>query len=160
MPNVIINTSPMQYLYQINLLSLLPKLYGKIIVPQSVVDELEVGRSLGVALPNINSLNWVSIQQARSQQILPLVTELGAGEREVLALGVEITDSLLVLDDALGRSYANLLGLQLTGTLGIILKGKQQGYLSEVAPILDKLNALQFRLSSSTRDAVLKLAGE
>ncbi|MGC8451806.1 MAG: hypothetical protein ACL9RN_02135 [Cylindrospermopsis raciborskii] len=46
MPNVIINTSPMQYLYQINLLSLLPKLYGKIIVPQSVVNELEVGRSL------------------------------------------------------------------------------------------------------------------
>jgi len=160
MPNVIINTSPMQYLYQINLLSLLPKLYGKIIVPQSVVNELEVGRSLGVALPDINSLNWVSIQQARSQQILPLVTELGAGEREVLALGVEITDSLLVLDDALGRSYANLLGLQLTGTLGIILKGKQQGYLSEVALILEKLNALQFRLSSWTRDAVLKLAGE
>lgn len=160
MPNVIINTSPIQYLYQINLLSLLPKLYGKIIVPQSVVNELEVGRSLGVALPDINSLNWVSIQQARSQQILPLVTELGAGEREVLALGVEITDSLLVLDDALGRSYANLLGLQLTGTLGIILKGKQQGYLSEVALILEKLNALQFRLSSWTRDAVLKLAGE
>ena len=146
MPNVIINTSPMQYLYQINLLSLLPKLYGKIIVPQSVFNELEVGRSLGVALPDINSLNWVSIQQARSQQILPLVTELGAGEREVLALGVEITDSLLVLDDALGRSYANLLGLELTGTLGIILKGKQQGYLSEVALILEKLNALQFRL--------------
>ncbi|NLQ04812.1 DUF3368 domain-containing protein [Cylindrospermopsis raciborskii] len=160
MPNVIINTSPMQYLYQVNLLSLLPKLYGEIIVPQSVVDELEVGRSLGVALPNINSLNWVSIQQARSQQILPLVTELGAGEREVLALGVETTDSLLILDDALGRSYANLLGLQLTGTLGIILKGKQQGYLSEVALILEKLNALQFRLSSLTRDVVLKLAGE
>ncbi|MGC8451807.1 MAG: DUF3368 domain-containing protein [Cylindrospermopsis raciborskii] len=77
-----------------------------------------------------------------------------------MALGVEITDSLLVLDDALGRSYANLLGLQLTGTLGIILKGKQQGYLSEVALILEKLNALQFRLSSWTRDAVLKLAGE
>ncbi len=36
MPNVIINTSPMQYLYQVNLLSLLPKLYGEIIVPQSV----------------------------------------------------------------------------------------------------------------------------
>lgn len=160
MPNVIINTSPMQYLYQVNLLSLLPKLYGEIIVPQSVVDELEVGRSLGVALPNINSLNWVSIQQARSQQILPLVTELGAGEREVLALGVETTDSLLILDDSLGRSYANLLGLQLTGTLGIILKGKQQGYLSEVALILEKLNALQFRLSSLTRDVVLKLAGE
>lgn len=157
---MIINTSPIQYLYQINLLSLLPKLYGKIIVPQSVVDELEVGLSLGIALPNIHSLTWINIQQARSQQILPLVTELGAGEREVLALGLEITDSLLVLDDALGRSYANLLGLQLTGTLGTILKGKQQGYLSEVAPILDLLNALQFRLSSATRKAVLKLAGE
>jgi predicted nucleic acid-binding protein len=160
MLNVIVNTSPIQYLYQVNLLCILPKLYGSVIIPKSVVDELEAGLSLGIALPEINSLNWVNVRQAHSQKILPLVTELGAGEREVLALGIEITNSLLVLDDALGRSYANLLKLNITGTLGIILRGKQEGYLSKVEPILDQLNALQFRLSSSTREAVLKLAEE
>lgn len=62
MLNVIVNTSPIQYLYQVNLLCILPKLYGSIIVPKSVVDELEVGLSLGIALPEINSLNWVNVR--------------------------------------------------------------------------------------------------
>lgn len=160
MPNVIVNTSPIQYLYQVNLLDLLPNLYDEIILPQSVVDELIVGSSLGVALPNPKLLYWVKIVQARSKSILPLVTELGPGEREALALAIEINDSLVILDDNLARNYAKLLGINLTGTLGILLKAKQQGYLSEIAPILNQLNALNFRLSLSTRNFVLKLAGE
>ncbi|EGJ35396.1 MULTISPECIES: hypothetical protein [Moorena] len=40
MPNVIADTSPIQYLYQTNLLDLLPQLYGSVIVPQAVANEL------------------------------------------------------------------------------------------------------------------------
>lgn len=160
MLNVIVNTSPMQYLHQLNLLDLLPTLYKEIILPQSVVNELIVGSSLGVPLPNPKLLSWVNIVKAQSQSILPLVTELGAGEREALALAIEITDSLVVLDDNLARNYAKLLGINLTGTLGILLKAKKQGYLLEIKPILNQLNALNFRLSLSTRNAVLKLAEE
>nr|WP_275994166.1 DUF3368 domain-containing protein [Argonema antarcticum] len=82
------------------------------------------------------------------------------GEREALALTVEIPDSLVILDDALGRRYARLIGVQFTGTLGLLLKGKQVGYMTTIAPILDQLDALRFRLDPSTRAAVLKLAGE
>lgn len=126
MPNVIINTSPIQYLYQTNTLNLLFNLYGEIILPQSVVNELTDGLYLGVALPNLNSLSWINIKKAQSSNILPLVTDLGAGEREALALAIEINDSLLVLDDNLARRYARLLGLSFTGTLGVLLKAKQE----------------------------------
>ena len=50
MPNVIADTSPIQYLYQTNLLDLLPQIYGYIIIPQAVVDELAEGLALGVSL--------------------------------------------------------------------------------------------------------------
>ena len=45
MPNVISDTSPIQYLYQLNLLDLLPTLYGEIIIPQAVESEIATGKS-------------------------------------------------------------------------------------------------------------------
>jgi hypothetical protein len=56
--------------------------------------------------------------------------------------------------------YAKQLNIKFTGTLGILLKAKQLGLLAILTPILDQLDALGFRLDSSTRIAVLKLAQE
>lgn len=160
MPNVIINTSPMQYLYQTELLEILKTLYGQIIVPQAVREELEVGISLGVPLPNPITYSWITIRIAQSQTILPLVPQLGAGEREAIALATEFQESLVILDDGLARRYARLLNIDFTGTLGVILKAKQEGYLAKVMPILDRLDALNFRISPATRLTIQKLAGE
>ncbi|MCA2640677.1 MULTISPECIES: DUF3368 domain-containing protein [unclassified Microcystis] len=160
MPNVIADTSPIQYLYQTNLLELLPNFYGQIIIPFSVDQELAVGKASGISLPDITSLSWIIIQQAKSVSLLPLVTDLGKGEKEVLALAIEIPDSLALLDDGLARRYANLLGIKLTGTMGILLKAKQNCYLHRIEPILNQLELLNFRLDATTRTSVLKLAGE
>jgi len=160
LPNIIVNTSPIQYLYQTHLLHLLPTLYDNIILPQAVVNELATGISLGVNLPDITTMPWIKVQSAKSTAILPLVTELGAGEREVLALAVEIGDSVAILDDNLARRYARLLNVSCTGTLGVLLKAKQSGYVQQIADILDRLNALNFRIAPATRISVLKLAGE
>lgn len=67
---------------------------------------------------------------------------------------------LVVLDDALARQLAEVLGLRLTGTLGLLLDVKQAGLAPALAPVLDQLQALRFRLAPHTRAAVLKLAGE
>jgi predicted nucleic acid-binding protein len=52
------------------------------------------------------------------------------------------------------------MGIRLTGTLGVLLDAKRSGLVSAVAPLLDQLQNLRFRLAPNTRDAVLKLAGE
>ncbi len=82
MPNVIADTSPIQYLYQTNLLDLLPNFYGQIIIPFSVAQELAVGKASGISLPDINSLSWIIIQQAQSVSLLPLVTDLGKEKKK------------------------------------------------------------------------------
>jgi predicted nucleic acid-binding protein len=51
MPDVIANTSPLQYLFQLGLLDLLPEFYGEVLVPGGVVMEVRSGRARGVALP-------------------------------------------------------------------------------------------------------------
>jgi len=44
---VICNTSPLQYLYQLGMLHIFQALAGRIIVPPAVVQELAVGRAQG-----------------------------------------------------------------------------------------------------------------
>lgn len=160
MPEVICDVSPVQYLHQAGLLDILPLRYGAITIPAAVADELREGRLRGVDLPAFESLDWMRIRQPAGRLLLPIITDLGAGEREVLALGTETPDSLVILDDALARRYARLLNLTLTGTLGVVLKAKETGLLPAVAPVLDRLQKLRFRMDPETRLAVLRLAGE
>jgi predicted nucleic acid-binding protein len=75
-------------------------------------------------------------------------------------LGLETTQSTLLLDDALARKVADSLELPFTGTLGILLSLKELGLVPAILPLLDHLQALNFRLSPETRSVVLRLAGE
>jgi uncharacterized protein len=158
MPEVIADTSPIQYLYQIAQLDLLPTLYGQIKMPQAVVDELTQGRDQGISLPDPIVLSWITLCSVPI--LIPSIPNLGAGEREVLSLAITLPDALVILDDALARSHARQLNISITGTLGVLLKGKQSGYVKAIAPLLDQLDSLNFRLAAQTRAAVLKLANE
>jgi hypothetical protein len=75
-------------------------------------------------------------------------------------LALESREAVAVLDDAFARRIAETLGLRHTGTLGLLLDAKQAGLVAAVRPLLDRLQALRFRLAAHTRTAVLKLAGE
>ncbi len=160
MPEVISNTSPIQYLHQADLLDLLPALYGEVTVPEGVVAELEAGRRRSVPLPDVRELSWARVRRAPRERLLTLVTDLGRGEREVLALAAENPESLAVLDDALARQYARVLHVAFTGTLGVLLRAKEAGHLDLVGPTVRRLEKLGFRLDAGTRASILELAGE
>lgn len=160
MSEVICNTSPIQYLHQLELLHILHALARQVIVPPAVVDELAEGRALGVNLPDLTTLDWVTVRRPVSELAVPLVTDLGLGETEVLMLALESREAIVVLDDALARRVAETFGLRLTGTLGLLLDAKRAGLIPAVGPLLHQLQALRFRVAPHTRAAVLKLAGE
>jgi predicted nucleic acid-binding protein len=160
LPEVICNTSPIQYLHQLGLLHLLPQLAGQITIPAAVLAELEAGRKHGVNLPDLTGLSWLKTCRPASATVLPLVVDLGPGETEVLALALERRGAIVILDDNLARQTALTLHIPLTGTLGVLLSAKRAGLIPAVAPYLDQLQNLRFRLAPTTRNAVLKLAGE
>lgn len=160
MTDVACNTSPFQYLHQLGLLRLLPALVGAVTVPPVVVAELDAGRSHGVDVPDIRSLEWVRIRTPVGVSALPLVNDLGPGEAEVLMLALESPGTMVLLDDNVARQAAGALGIPFKGTLGLLLEAKRAGLLPSVSPLLDQLQALRFRIAPSTRSAVLELAGE
>ena len=97
MPEIICNTSPLQYLHQIGVLHVLPDLVKTITVPPAVQEELNIGLRSGLSLPDLQSLDWVTVRRPSSSVALPMVTDLGPGEREVLALALETPDAFAFL---------------------------------------------------------------
>ena len=160
MRKAICDTSPLQYLHQIGFLHLLAEFYAETLIPPAVVSELERGRSIGVDLPDVRALPWLTIQAPEELDKVLAAADLGAGEKEVLALGAQLPAAVLILDERLGRLHAEALKLTFTGTMGILLRAKVEGRIPRIEPLLEHLDRLGFRLSARTRAAVLKQAGE
>jgi len=157
---VICNTSPLLYLFQVGQLGLLKSLYGEVRAPLAVQEELLAGAALGCLTPDLSELQWLHIEALQDRSLLPAVVDLGPGEAEAIALALSNPGSLLILDDSLGRRIANLRRLTYTGTLGVLVKSKQAGFLPKVAPVLEALRKTTMYLSPDLIFHVLKEAGE
>lgn len=161
MPEAVIsNTSPLQYLYQVGQLPLLAHFYQQVTIPPAVVQELAAGAVRGVALPVLPEVAWLQVQAPSATQVWRVASTLGAGEREVLALALETPTALLLVDDGHARRFGRLLGLRMTGTVGVLARATREGLVPRLAPLLDRLDRLGFRLSAQARAMALTLVGE
>jgi len=86
----ICDASPIQYLHQTGFLHLLAEFYTRIVIPPAVVDELERGLSIGVDLPDVRALPWLTIQAPEGLDKVLAAADLGARDKEVLALGTQV----------------------------------------------------------------------
>ena len=161
MPDLVIsNTSPLFYLHRLGQLELLHKLYGRILVPEAVIKELEAGGDQGEDVPDIADCDWVEVCSVRVPEVVSLIADLGPGEAQVLAMALENPGSLAIIDDRLARELARARNIRITGTVGILLKAKQAGYIKSVKSLLKTLIQLDFRLSEDVLDIILRLAKE
>jgi predicted nucleic acid-binding protein len=85
---------------------------------------------------------------------------LSEGEASAIALAIEQKDCLLIIDDLKGRKVAEYFGLKISGTLGIIVQAKLNGYIEAVKPLLEKIKNTNFRLTLELEKKVLEKANE
>ena len=114
---------------------------------------IEEGKNLGEDELKIENYSWFQIYLSPDLNLTELSKMgdiLGRGEKEVMALALEISDSLVIVDDGLARSYARDLGIKITGTVGVLLKAKQAEYLDLIKPILEELIMVGFYLDKTT----------
>jgi hypothetical protein len=105
---------------------------------------------------------WVSIESPSSAAAFPAGTPaLHTGEAEAIRLALSKQDSLLVLDEAVGREVAAQLGVKVIGIVGILVSAKQRGLIPNLAPELQRLRGPGgFRISTQLYQEALRLAGE
>ncbi len=160
MPEAISNTSPLLYLYRIGVVDWLPKLFSQVWIPNAVVDELREGRQKGYDVPDPHGYVWLRIVEPRSVPSEWLTLDLGMGELATMALALENPRLLVLLDDGLARRIAQAAGLQVWGTLKILLEAKSQGLTDRIGPLVDRLLDNGMWMSDEIRRRVLVLAGE
>jgi len=160
MPKIIVtNTTPLLSLLKIGKLSLLKELYGCIYVPFAVYQEIESGKDKDY-YADLSKIEWVKIEKIQSKEAKQYFFDLDDGETEVLILAQEKQADLIVLDEIMGRRYALQMDLNLTGTLGILLKGKQLGYIDKITPLLYELINKNSWINPKLMAKVIRMAGE
>ena len=153
---VITNTSPLIALERIGQLSLLPKLYGKVVRPRAVLIEIDEGKGQYGISNDLCNADW--LETVTDPPEMNLRRELGAGETAVIALAVRENADLVILDDLAARNVAIELGLAVSGTLGILLAAHERGFLKDVALTVDALTMVGFRVSQKIIEQVRNIS--
>lgn len=157
---LVVNASPLILLARIDRLDLLTPLADLLVVPDAVLREIQAGSHLDEAAEKIKSLP--SILQVADLSVPDRVHlwDLGAGESQVLAHGLERLGAGVVLDDLAARRCARSLGLSMIGTIGIVILCRHRGILSSARPVLEKLCEAGLRLKPALMEDALAKVGE
>jgi len=160
MAEAITNTSLLLYLYRVGALEWLPRLFSKIWTPSAVMIELREGQRKGYDVPNPDDYDWLKIVDPASVPSEWLTLDLGLGEIAVMALALENPERVVLLDDALARQIAQAAGLEVWGTLRVILEAKSRGLTESVKPVVKRLAEAGMWISDDIQRRILALAGE
>lgn len=153
---IIADSGPLRYLIIIEQVGLLPLLYGNIVIPQSVVNELtQTATPESVRLWMGRLPEWVTVRSPQNMPFdLPFV--LGAGEREAIALTEELAADVLLADDEAARVEAARRKISVQGTLGILDLAAEHGLLVNLPETLERLRSTNFRASKRLLDFFLE----
>lgn len=155
-----VNASPWIVLARTGQLELLRALAPRIVCPDAVAEEV---RGKGLADPAAQALaeiDWVDIIPPLAIPLSVLSWDLGPGESALIAWGLQNRPCTLVVDDRRARQCAELHGLEIRGTLGVILAAKQKGLIPLARPVLERIRSAGLFMSEPLFRNVLKRAGE
>lgn len=151
---VVADTSPVNYLLQIGEADLLPTLFERVLLPQAVLHELSHPKAhTKVKHWAANLPAWVEVRAVQPVRVRALL-RLEIGEREAIQLVLDLGIDLVLLDEADGRRQAELLQLEVRGTLGI-LEHAARKRKTNFRNALEKLERTNFRISALLRNALL-----
>ena len=161
MRKVVVNTTPLIALSHVGQLDILKKLYGEIMIPEAVYRELSVKTESICKKAVDRSLEWIRVENINNQMAKAMYkTQLHDGEVEVMILSKEMAADVVIIDDANAKKHAKYLGLPVTGTLGVLIKAKQDGYINELRPILNQMVENSIYISQSLIELCLRQVGE
>lgn len=161
MRRVVVNSTPLLVLGNIGQLDILRRMYGNIVIPEAVYREVtEKDDAASQAL--LAAKDWIEVQTIRNPDEYALYrARLHAGEVETMILAQqEPAADIVVLDDNAARKTAEFLGLNVTGTIGILVKAKQSGIIQQVKPLLNEMMQNGFFISERLLRMILEAAGE
>ena len=155
MRRVIVNSTPLIALCNADLLNILKEIYGSIIIPKAVFDEVTAKKD-SACLQIKQNLDWITVETITNIEDRKMYkAKLHAGEVDVMILAqADPKADLVIIDDNAAKKTAKYLGLTVTGTLGVLIKAKQSGIISSVKNAITKIQSNGFYINEN----IIKLA--
>jgi predicted nucleic acid-binding protein len=155
----VVNASPLVFLGNAGRLELLREVSGgRVIVPAAVFREVTASSHCDRASRAVEAAAWIERANARSLPQSVVEWDLGAGESEVIALATERRSTRVVIDDLAGRKCGLSHGLDVIGTIGVVVAAHRKGLVADPADVFSELRAAGMWLSDSVVARALALA--
>ena len=151
---VVADTTPINYLILIEEIDVLPKLYGRVVIPRTVSEELMRLRAA------LKVQEWIKQPPDWLEILVPTVVvdaklaKLDAGEREAIVLAEELSADQLIVDELLGRREAERRNLPVIGTVGVLREAAEMGLL-DLRSAFDRLRQTSFHVSPAILASLL-----
>lgn len=159
---VVADAGPLIALGRIGRLELLLALYGEVVVPGAVWNEIVVAGGERAGAAAVRDARWieqVAVDEA-DELFASLRTTLDAGESAAICLASRQNADLILLDERKGRAIAKRLGLRVKGTLGVLVSARRLGALEAVAPAIRALELSGIYIAPTLARAILEAVDE
>jgi len=134
---VVSNTTPIISLVSIGKVDLLEQIFGKIIIPKAVYNEIKQKKSYG--FDDIDK-SFFEIKEISEPKYLDLLLkDVDIGEAEAILLSKELNSDILIIDERIGLDLANLNNIFCVGTLTVLKIAKDNKLIDNVKPLLDEM---------------------
>ncbi len=151
---VVADAGPPHYLLLIGVIDVLPKLFGRIVLPEIVRDELRHSHApVAVRRWMAETPAWIEFAATPPLGDLSL-PDIGAGERAVIAIAVSRHADLVLIDDRKGVAAATAADLRVIGTIGVLDRAALRGMI-DLPIAVGRLRATNFRCRPELLDALL-----
>jgi predicted nucleic acid-binding protein len=157
---IVINTSPLIALVAaLGHLRVL-QIYQQVWVPFEVGQEIAAGGAVQFALAEFEAAHWLKKCPGPTNTAADLLNTLDRGEAAVIQLALDQNIYTVAIDEAVGRRIARLNGLSVTGSIGILLRAKREGYRFSMQKAIGGMKARGIWLSDRVVAFALTQAGE
>ncbi len=150
--SVVSNAGPLIYLSHLGRLDHLRELFRHVWVAGAVYEEVAVqgkGRPGARETQSAVDSGWLQrVDVQRRDLVEALQANLHLGEAETIAAAREKNADGVLMDDHAGRARARLMGLHVTGTIGVLLLARDAGIDVDLRTDLDTLMEHGFRISA------------
>lgn len=120
---------------------------------------LASGKS-GIGVKELGESTWLKKEKVKDIKKVKLLYELEEGEAEVIILAMEKGIKQVLIDEKVARLQAKILGLEVIGTLGVLLKAKKKGLIKRLKPVINSIVEGGIWIKDDIVKGILKDAGE
>lgn len=157
---VVSNATPLIALAWLEQLDLLPTMFGTVHIPEAVSLEIQHNPD-AVGASEFTAVKWLNVIPVQDKLAVNLLLDqLDFGESEAIVLAHELQAELLLMDERRGRRRAIQGGLNVVGTLRILIQARRQNRTGPLRPLLDRLLQLPFYMSEQLYRDVLSQVQE